>query len=443
VKSRVALALFVCLGLLAAGCGLPAAGVPVHSEANRPQGEAAPLALGTGTAPSPVYLPFAAAGWTPPEARAYRYLCSVMDRYGSGRSLRLLESYDDSAGFADGDVAWVYDNAVAIVALLASGSAEGISRALLLGDALLYAQAHDPEFADGRLRDAYRASAFVGRDGKVTVAEGGSATGNMAWAILALLGCYEASGDQRYLAGAERLADWLCAHTKDDTGLGGYVGGYSSAQARLTWKATEHNLDVYAALYRLYLATGKERWLTAATRARSFVESMWHEEGGHFWTGTLEDGRTLNPSPIPEDAQSWGVLVLGPRAGYSAALDWALANLLEPRCSGCPEHTGMRFSDRGAGCWWEGLAHMALALDSVGRASEAEGFREALKALQSQGATGALPAACPGGADTGFGWSYPSAPHVGATAWFLLALQRHNPFWNQNVASPLPVARER
>jgi hypothetical protein len=37
------------------------------------------------------------------------------------------------------------------------------------------------------------------------------------------------------------------------------------------------------------------------------------------------------------------------------------------------------------------------------------------------------------GLTTGFGWSYNRRPHVGATAWLVLAAARANPFW---LASP-------
>ena len=42
---------------------------------------------------------------------------------------------------------------------------------------------------------------------------------------------------------------------------------------------------------------------------------MWDQGAGHFWTGTTDDGVSINHSPIPEDVQTWAVLVLGKGQG--------------------------------------------------------------------------------------------------------------------------------
>ena len=50
----------------------------------------------------------------------------------------------------------------------------------------------------------------------------GTATGNVAWAALALLTLGEATGQARFRAGAVRLAHWVVANANDNEGPGGF-----------------------------------------------------------------------------------------------------------------------------------------------------------------------------------------------------------------------------
>ena len=43
------------------------------------------------------------------EDNAYAHLYTVMDKYASGNTLRLLDSYESTSTWDDGDIAWVYD----------------------------------------------------------------------------------------------------------------------------------------------------------------------------------------------------------------------------------------------------------------------------------------------------------------------------------------------
>jgi len=377
---------------------------------------------------------------------SYSHLYAVMDQYTTGDTPRLLDSYEPTATWDDGDTAWVYDNALVMLALMARGTDEDWARAKVLADSLIYAQNHDPDFNDGRLRDAYHASAFIGQDGKAQVAAPGSGVGNMAFAILALLRYWEVKGGDAYLEAATRLGQWIHDHTYDTRGPGGYTGGYAGnppGQTRHQWKATEHNIDVYPTMMKLYEATGDSRWLRRAMHAKNFVRAMWNEAGGHFWTGTLNDGASINPSPIPEDTQSWGLMALSEVDRYGAGITWAENNLLVDPCPSCEACKGFRFSDQGAGCWWEGTAHMTIAFQIKDDDDKAGEFLEVLRKVQTtvpnnngQG----IVSACPGGADSGYGGTYPNALHIGATAWYLFAERHHNPFWGIRTDEPIPYA---
>jgi len=376
------------------------------------------------------------------EVNAYSHLYAVMDKYAAGEALRLLESYEDTDGFSDGDTAWVYDNALVMLALMARGIATDWERANALADSLVYAQNNDPDFADGRVRDAYSAASLVGTDGKTQIASPGSATGNMAWTMLAWLGYWEAKGGTSYLDAATQLGQWIYDNAYDTRGAGGYTGGYSSGLGEYQWKATEHNIDVYVAFMKLYEATGDPAWFGRARHAKNFVQAMWNEAGGYFWTGTTNNGVIINPSPIPEDAQSWGLMALGEADTYGAGITWAESNLSINPCPSCNSYHGFKFSDVGDGCWFEGTAHMAIAFQIKGEAAKADDIVGVLRNVQTSAPNNngaGIVAACPDGAETGFGWSYPNALHIGATAWYLFAERGHNPFWQISTSEAIPT----
>ena len=379
---------------------------------------------------------------SPNEDNAYVHLYAIMNKYTNGDGLRLLDSYESTSTWDDGDIAWVYDNGLVMLALMGRGTATDWERAGVLADSLIYAQNNDPEFADGRVRDAYSAASLVGANGKVQIASPGSATGNMAWTMLAWLGYWKAKRGTAYLNAATQLGQWIYDNAYDTRGAGGYTGGYSSSLEKYQWKATEHNIDVYVAFMKLYEATGDPVWFGRARHARNFLQAMWNEAEGYFWTGTTNDGDTINPSPIPEDAQSWGLMALGETDTYGAGITWAESNLSISPCPSCTSHHGFKFSDVGNGCWFEGTAHMAIAFQIKGETAKADDIVGVLRNVQTSAPNNngaGIVAACPDGAETGYGWSYPNALHIGATAWYLFAEREHNPFWQISTGEAIPT----
>jgi len=373
---------------------------------------------------------------------AYNHLYTVMDKYASSNALRLLDSYESTPTWDDGDIAWVYDNTLVMLALMARGTVTDCERARILADSLVYAQNNDLEFADGRVRDAYSATSLVDGNGKARIASPGSATGNMAWTMLAWLGYWKAKGGASYLEAATRLGQWIYDNTYDTRGAGGYTGGYNSNLGKYQWKATEHNIDVYVAFMKLYEATGDPVWFGRARHARNFIRAMWNGTGGFFWTGTTNNGADINYSPIPEDAQSWGLMALGENNTYGAGITWAENNLSLNPCPSCVSYHGFKFSDVGKGCWFEGTAHMAIAFQIKGETAKANDIVSVLRSVQTSASnnnSAGIVAACPDGAETGYGWSYPNALHIGATAWYLFAERRHNPFWQISTSEAIPT----
>ncbi|KUN19778.1 Tat pathway signal sequence domain protein [Streptomyces antibioticus] len=436
-------------------------------------GAAVLTAAGGGTAGAAPQRPAAA------RRRARAFLAAAMDAYPEHGTIRLAQSYTDQAGLFS--TAFTYDNALTILALLAGPSGDGTSRATVLGDALLYAQANDPDHDDGRLRQAYNVGpytfydgspqpdGFVRADGKANVGRQfgftGTAVGDMAWAGIALAALARRTGERRFLRGAVRIGEWIDRVGRTDEPLGGFKFGVDGADAKLPFTSTEHNTDLVGLFGQLARLTGDRVWRERRAVAREFVEKMWEPDGGFFYTGT-NDGVTINKSPIPEDTQTWTHLALNSRA-HSRSLDWAARELAVLDSADRPNSTvpagqsyaGVTFSsasllanedapiasgqprpDRN-GVWFEGTAHLALALRdrcaagdekrarnliaSMERAQELLGDGQTLGSRPVAAGSGVVSASSP--LDTGFGFGYYPYRHTGATAWYLLAATGTNP----------------
>ncbi len=169
------------------------------------------------------------AGALSSEENAYLHLYEQMDRYKNGSSLRLIQSYVETPTHPNDYTAWVYDNDLALLALIKRGAPEDMSRAKILADALVWVQNHDQDFSDGRIRDGYWANSLSSGNNS-SIKSPGSGTGNMAWTIIALVRYYEVTGNTTYLNAAERLGNWI-NDSYDIRSAGGYTGGYEGWDA--------------------------------------------------------------------------------------------------------------------------------------------------------------------------------------------------------------------
>jgi hypothetical protein len=411
--------------------------------------------------------------------RGFAFLDSAMDGYPAAGEIRLAQSYADQAGLFS--TAFVYDNAITILAYLSDQGEKTTERAVALGDALLYAQAHDPEYKDGRLRQAYNVGpytfhdgspqphGFIKPDGTANVGTQfgftGTATGDMAWAALAFVALYRRTKAERFLAAAIRISEWIVKNCKSDEPLGGWKFGVNGKNEPHPATSTEHNIDLIGLFGQLFQITGKEIWNHRRWRAQAFVKKMWEPDGQFFYTGT-NDGETINKDLIPEDTQTWAYLALEAWL-YRGALDWEAVNLKVSdnsarKNSTVPEgqsYEGVTFTSKSLlanedapiaewqpkpnrnGVWFEGSAHLALAFRERGRKGDEaqaaaliasiEKAQDLLGTGQTIGGqaltekSGVVSASSP--LDTGFGFGYYPYKHSGATAWYLLALNRSNP----------------
>ncbi len=364
---------------------------------------------------------------------------------------RLLVSYDTfpSMTLNDPDLylrtpAFIYDNALVALAFLSRGTPQDLQRAKLIVDAFVFAQNSDRTYIDGRLRNAYMGGDLADNmtmkarlplwwntaeeNGEEDESQISTHIGNMAWAAMAILGHYEQVEESKYLDAAIKLAEWIEINTRSVKGHGGYTGGVSGrdeSQEKISWKSTEQNIDVYIFFCWLERVTGDSRWKPLAAHAKGYVDSMWDELEGHFWTGT-NDNEEINKTPIPIDSQVWAVLALN---HYETALDW-VTNNLSLTIDG---FTGFDFNEDLDGIWFEGTAQMVTGLINYGKTELAEQYLKQLRTAQISATNSngkGIVAASHDGVSTGFkDWSLISRLHIGATAWYLIAEMGTMP-WN-------------
>jgi hypothetical protein len=368
-----------------------------------------------------------------------------------------------------------YDNALAILAFLASGTPGDLGRARILADSLVWVQNHDSA-RDGRVRNVYYADELSANTPSGLVARynndlygSGTTAGNAAWVMLAWLNYYQKQGGIQYLNAAKWLGEWIQAKTNDPKGPGGYTGGVPGWGAKYTYKSTEHNLDIYVAFMKLYELTHVTAWRDRALHAKRLVQAMWNSAGKCsypdatpcFYTGTTPDGVTINKEAYPLDVNTWGFLALGQANWYGHALDFVKQHHCATDVINGVVFEGFDF-DTGLqggvdGIWWEGTGQMVTALwaryyFSAGKQRQ-DSYTDALKfsaelrkaQIRAPRANGrGIVATTRERVWTGFNlpaggkWYYYNRLHVGATAWFIFAELQYNPFWGIPANVPIP-----
>ena len=375
-------------------------------------------------------------------SNAYLHLDEAMDEWASPPALRVPSSYHGGVlDFWDNSV--TYDNALVIIAYAnRKDNADSLDRARTMGDALLQMQEKDP-IGDGRLRNAYGPEHLFDANGVPNIQTWGSASGNQAWAGMALAHLAHVTKDTKYRDGALRIGEWLLRETKDTRGRGGFTGGYRSDGTKIEWKSTEHNIDMVGLFGMLHQLTKDHKWRRARKHARKFVKSMWDKEEERFHIGTKPDGVTINRDEyIPEDVQSWGYLALRSDR-YRRALDWNIAHL-EVTDNSNPSQpvVGVRFAlqikkehqkKNDKTVWLEGTAHMALALRVSGKKKHKKRAKVYLDNIHKEQLSGpdadgkGIQANSREGNSGGDDTNHTSL-HTGTTAWYIMAKQELNPF---------------
>lgn len=81
-------------------------------------------------------------------AKALAFQNMMMDAYATGNTVRLIQIYSDQSGLLS--TSFTYDDAASIHAYLRHGTPDSLTRAEILGQGLIYAQANKFPFNDGR-----------------------------------------------------------------------------------------------------------------------------------------------------------------------------------------------------------------------------------------------------------------------------------------------------
>jgi hypothetical protein len=272
------------------------------------------------------------------------------------------------------------------------------------------------------------------------------------------------------LDGALRAATFIETTTRDNTNVppGGYFFGNGQSN-----KSTEHNIDVYALFTMLAHLSGDNSWLNGAAHARAFVEAMFDQPSGHFWTGT-SDPTNIFFNNSPEDVQTWSYLAFQD-PNFAISLDWVKTNLattdttfafhngwgstggLRLRVSGMSyaslSKLGGALGDPSVDAdavWLEGTSHLIAALllrrlpakndipsfhgdldlassllENVQVAQNSLGAGQTVNGqalVVGQGVTAATSIL-----NTGFGFNFFPFFHIGATSWYVMSAQGANP----------------
>jgi len=334
---------------------------------------------------------------------------------------------------AHDNCAYVYDNALAGLALLASGHG---ALAAHIGAALLTAQSNDRFWQDGRLRNAYRSGpaplsgpyplpGFWSPKTNAWLEDGyqaGTATGAFAFAMLLWSGLAKAGFGDGFAKGAERAARFIAKNLLAPKGFYGGFIGFEPTPDKQLWVSTEHATDLAAAFANL------DSPLKA--HARDFVDFAFLPKEGRFLAGLKPDG-TPNPF-IAIDANLWPSLLPDPNPAWSQALPFVLKS-----CGVSESHDqidGVDFNDDRDGIWLEGTAITALAL---GRANLSCPKARFLATLARHTVSGGIDATniprLTTGLSTGLDpnkadFYYYQRPALAPLAWAVLASKNINPY---------------
>jgi hypothetical protein len=229
----------------------------------------------------------------------------------------------------------------------------------------------------------------------------------------------------------------------------------------LTYKSTEHNIDIYVAFMKLFEVTGNSEWKRRAMHAKAFAASMWDNSNAYFITGTKGDGVSDNTDNFPVDVMPWGYLAMGEAGKYGRGLASALTRHYVSETQDGHTFEGVDFNTDKDGVWWEGTAHMVtgwwpLYYFSFG-ATQANAYANAIKYRNElreaqmyaprnngKGIVASVHDELTTGFElpTGGPWYYYNRLHIGATAWFIFSEQKWNPYWGISAKQVIPYQND-
>ncbi|MBI2577036.1 hypothetical protein HYV84_07520 [Candidatus Woesearchaeota archaeon] len=257
--------------------------------------------------------------------------------------------------------------------------------------------------------------------------------GSNAWIIMAVNAYTIYTGDAAFIPLAEKNAAWILNFQEEDGGLTGGIDFNGTDFKPITWKSTEHNLDVYSALHYLFLLTGNETYENASVEVRKWLETeAWNEAEGRFNQGE-------NDSYPVTDTNTWGILALGAgnsSLNFSRGMRWILNYTkyfdintgVEGFDFNYDNGTGMDNDGTNDGVdtvWVEGTEGAALAFHEIGDEENALFFHAEMGKLVQP--DGSLPYATREGSLPQLGTTN-NWTSVAGTAWNIMGKHKYNPF---------------
>ncbi|MBU4376752.1 MAG: right-handed parallel beta-helix repeat-containing protein, partial [Candidatus Omnitrophica bacterium] len=381
-------------------------------------------------------------GETPLDASSYDRL-SFKIKQVSWNDPRLVEDYAPTDTRPSIYTATIRETAQAIIALLARGTSDDITRAHILANTLKYCQEHDPTFTDGRIRDAYWSTNLMDEStGNASVKSPDSTSSNLAWALLAFIQDYEidTTAHADMLTAATNLAAFIDSEYKDATNPGFVYGytGWEGSQVKQTYKSTENNAVLYTAFKQLYDITQNSTWYDDAIWAKRYLEEItWNDSDKMFFSGTKDDGITVNTFNPTIDADTIPLLALGSDYPLTQIDGWVEANY----ATTYGVFSGYDYNQDRDGIVYAPTAQMGLVYGLLGDETKHDSVLTELRntqigAYHSDGK--GIVAASKDGVTSGWGYTYDAVLNVGTTSWYIALERGFNPLWSQNISYRTP-----
>lgn len=315
----------------------------------------------------------------------------------------LIDSYENND-----DICYTYDQAIAAIALLATGE-HGSAKSIL-------EQLKSLQTEKGTWYNSYYGHTLQ-------VQEWLQHAGPVLWVVLACKYYEVVTADTTFHTMAIKALDWSLTLQQEDGGINGGLDW--NGIDILPWASTEHNIDLYCAL----VAFGYSNYTHAV--GEFIYNSLWDNENGRFYAGRNDPCNSL-------DVNTWGYLALGDR--YRRALHYASRTTVYTSGSSDPVQnvTGYDFSgpfpdecaNRWCWCWtpvediwFEGVAQMAAAMNAAHNKNEAEELLRNIEKVQTS--NGGIRYSLKG-TFNGF-WGMSTQNSVASTGWYVIAKENVNP----------------
>ncbi|MFH1678689.1 MAG: hypothetical protein ABH914_03620 [Candidatus Omnitrophota bacterium] len=279
-------------------------------------------------------------------------------------------------------------------------------------------------------------------------------SGPNIWLGIAILQYTHNSQDERYLDIAKEIADWTIKIQNEDKD-GGIRGG-----PKVSWYATEHNLDAYAFFNMFYKISGKQEYKENAMKVLDWLLKHTYDQPD------VPVKRGKGDSTIATDTYAWSISALGPEKLDEIGMrPEDIIKFAEDKCYVevdfiRPENNVIRVKGfdfaaqrnlaRGGVISCEWTAQMILSFKIMARFYRDKQMLEAAQAFQNKAddylwqlsrmiisspspsgqGWGCLPYASSDFVNTGHGWITPkgsSTGSVAATAYTLFAYYGYNP----------------